>query len=355
MARACFEYGAISGPPASEPPAFCDHAWWHQWLRVSTPVYETSTVAATSLRDIPVTKHFGDPHLGTLHGGCPVANLMVGDRLMYATSNCHAGLWHIEVTDVNEKVHRSSGTSFADQPFFAATDAQGTIRTSEQFIDYTVLSPQPLGEGCQTIWRKSVVPEQIQFWSRHRFEAGRFSFDWGYRARAGFYIASALFNFPVPAAMQPEVADAEGRWTPAGAGMRREGCPRAFRWSDGPATVEVRLSPLFPLPAGAHTVCEEIPTSPGNPGGENSFCPFPLVRLCVVLPQAHEVAFAVEVRPGGTEETMVTAACAFRRADFRHSTSEHPECLHCIQPAGSLMNTPPRVDRQKVYIVFLAR
>jgi hypothetical protein len=299
LARSCFEYAEAKAPAPAEPPAFCDHAWWHHWLRVSTPAYETSTVATTSLRNIPMVKSFGDPHLGCLHGGSPLANLMVGNRLMYATSNCHDGLWHIEVADVNGKIHRSSGTSFEDNVFFAATDGEGTIRTAEQIPDYTVPVPQLLAKKpCQTIWRKSVLPEQIQFWSRHDFREADFSFEWGYRARAGFYIASAAFNLPIPANMSPEIKWGTEEWVKALPGTRQEGIPSAVRWTDGQSSVEVRLVPTRVMPSGAFTLCTAIPTTPGNPGGENSFCPYPLLSLRVTIPLTHEMAFKTQCLPG---------------------------------------------------------
>lgn len=298
LARACFQYAGVESTCASAPPAFCDHAWWHQWVRVSTPAYETSTVAATSLRNIPLVKHFGDPHLGTLHGGSPVANLMVGDRLMYATSNCHAGLWHIELSDVNGKVHRSSGTSFEDQVFFAATDQEGAICSAERFIDYSIAALQPLTDKpCQTLWRKRISPEQIVFWTQHKFSAEEFTFTWGYRGRAGIYIASAYFNFPVPAAMNPQVSLTKDVWQEIKAGDQVKGCPLAFRWNDGKASVEVTLTPTAPMPDEAYTACVAIPTTPGNPGGENSFCPYPLVALRIVVPNTHEMAISTLVRP----------------------------------------------------------
>jgi hypothetical protein len=298
LARACFEYAEIPDAAACPPPAFSDHAWWQQWVRVSTPTYETSTVAATSLRNIPLVKHFGDPHLGTLHGGCPVATLMVGDQLMYATSNTHAGLWHIELTDVNGKVHRSSGTGFDDEIFFGATNAEGEICSSEQYPDYAICTQQPLKDlPRHTIWRKNISPEQIAFWTQHQFRDKDFSFKWGYRARAGFYLATATFHFPIPATMNPQATFGKGLWQDIKAGDQWKACPTGFRWSDGKAAVEVALTPAVPLPDTAQTSCIAIPTTAGNPGGENSFCPYPLLSLQVIIPNTHEMAFLTIVKP----------------------------------------------------------
>ena len=299
LARSCFEYADIAAPPAVAPPAFADYAWWHQWVRVSTPAYETSVVGVTSLLNIPIVKSFGDPHLGTLNGGCPISTLMIGDRLMYATGNRSEGLWHIAVEDVNGKTHRSCATSFQDGSFFAATDQAGAIRTAEQIADYAIISPQPLaGQPCQTIWRRTVEPEQITFWSRHFFRPEDFEFSWGFRGRAGFYVASAVFHLPVPLAMNPEVRWG-AEWIAMKPGDERQGCPTGLRWSDGPATMEMDLEVVNEAPADIVTGCVAISTSPGFPGGENSFCPFPLAALRIET-RAHEMALRVVARPRTT-------------------------------------------------------
>jgi hypothetical protein len=222
---------------------------------------------------------------------------MVGDRLMYATSNRHEGLWHIEVNDVNGKTHRSSATSFADRVFFAATDAKGTIRTAEQIADYTVPAPQLLeARSCQTIWRKSIEPEQIVFWSRHEFRAGDFEFSWGFRGRAGIYIDNSIFHLPVPAAMHPQIR-CDGTWIDLKPNTQRAGCPSGLRWGDGSASVEIDLGISGSAPLEMATSCAAIPTAPGFPGGENSFCPHPLWSLRIEAVHAHEMALNAIVRP----------------------------------------------------------
>lgn len=57
---------------------------------------------------------YGDPNLGTLIGGAPLATLFSKNELLYAASFPAASLWHIELDDHNGRRFLSCSTSPED-------------------------------------------------------------------------------------------------------------------------------------------------------------------------------------------------------------------------------------------------
>jgi hypothetical protein len=277
LARALFEYDLDALAPAA-PAASADYAWWHNWVRVSTPGYETSFVGTTSLRNLPQTRHFGDPNLGTIHGGSPLSTLFAGDRLLYATSNTPEGLWRVEAADYNGNVFRSIATSFADETSQSFRAADGRIFFPEDFADYGDPFGVSLEEGeAEVLWSKRLRIPGLRFFVRNAYGKNGMSARWGVRFPLGFYVQTAAFVLPVPASMRPQIRMAHS-WIDLTDGLAGEAWPEALRWHDGQAGVEVNLAADEATRPARHEATI-IPPLAGSPGGVSSFCPFPLVQL----------------------------------------------------------------------------
>jgi hypothetical protein len=280
LARALYEYDDLAAMPAVEPPAHLGYAWWHNWLRVSTPAYETSFVGTTSLRHLPVVRHFGDPNLGCIHGGSPLSMLFVNNRLMYATSNDPAGLWHAEIIDVNGNLHRSCATSFADETAMAVKTSDGRLLSRDDFKAYedpfynTIHDKTP----AEVIWSKNLRSQGFRFSIHNSYAPDTLHLNWGMHFPRGFYVESAAFLLAVPINMNPEVQFGDNNWVPLSSITQKDQWPTALRWSDGVAMVTTSLKPSSAQFAGKFRV---IPLEPKlrAPGGENSFCPYPLYQL----------------------------------------------------------------------------
>ncbi|MBL8991960.1 MAG: hypothetical protein JNM63_01385, partial [Spirochaetia bacterium] len=203
-ARALYEYG-VEEKRSAEPPAFVSYAWWHRWLRVSTPVYETSFVGTTSLCRIPVARHFGDPHLGCMHGGSPLSNLFAGDELLYATSNDPAGLWHVELQDMEGNVFRSIATSFEDEAAMSVLTSEGELLNEDDFENYEPPKLYPMGERPTEVkWFKHSPTGGFRFFARNAYGEKSFSSRWGFHAPQGHSLKKAAFCLAVPKDLAPE-------------------------------------------------------------------------------------------------------------------------------------------------------
>lgn len=278
LARGLFEYD-VENTPASEPPPLASYAWWHNWLRVSTSTYETSFVGTTSLCNIPIVRHFGDPNLGCLHGGAPISTLFVGNRLMYATSNDHAGLWHCELTDVNGNTHRSCATSFADNTEMTVKNSQGQLLSSDSFANYADPQYSQITENpTETTWHKEIPQLGIRFFTQNAYQPAAFFTRWGFRFPRGHYLKSAAFLLAVPVTLNPSVRLQDGSWHQLSEPLPANAWPQALRWNDGKSEVIVELHLEPNAEAGEFQVIP-VPVQARAPGGENSFCPFPLYQL----------------------------------------------------------------------------
>lgn len=282
LARALHEYELEKIAPIA-PPALASYAWWHNWLRVSTPSYETSFVGTTSLRDIPKVRNFGDPNLGCIHGGSPISTLFSGERLLFATSNDPAGLWQVELTDCNGNIHRSCGTSFRDETALAVRTSGGRLLHRDSFRDYDPPLNFPVGDtATEILWAKNLARNGIRFFVHNSYEPESFSCRWGGSFPRGLFVQSAVFILTVPTTLSPYWL-LDGAWLPL-TESRSELWPEAIRWGNPEDGVLVRLS-TAPGESGGCCSVTAVPARERSPGGENSFCPFPVwqVRLAVAL------------------------------------------------------------------------
>ena len=293
LARALQVYEVEKIEPV-EPPALLHYAWWHNWARVSTPSYETSFVGTTSLCNLPVVKNFGDPNLGCIHGGAPLSTLFVGDRLMYVTSNDPGGLWHVELADVNGQVWRSCATSFADETSMIVKTSDGRLLSPDDFDDHEDPFVTQIEDAAAEVrWTKNIRQQGIRFYVANSYAPQSLSIRWGAAFPAGNYISRAVFILPFPAAMNPEIKIG-GEWVPLTLDSQGKEWPEALRWSDGHATVEAGISKC----PGRFSVAP-VEIKERSPGGENSFCPFPLwqLRLDVAMtPKTNRVAVDTGLR-----------------------------------------------------------
>lgn len=291
LARALFEFGLDKVVPV-EPPPFYSYAWWHNWVRVSTPRYEASFVGTTSLCNVPMIKYCGDPNLGCIHGGSPLSTLFSGNQLLYATSTDPAGLWHVELTDVNHAEFRSCGSSFRDETAMTVKTAEGEILTRDAFTDYEPphIGNLLTGKPAEVIWSKNLKEERIRFFVHNGYRPEGFTSEWGFSCQAGNYLRGAAFVLPVPALLSPEIQIA-GEWHPLELASEGVRWPDAVRWTQGDRSVTVHLKPLGQEIEGGFRVVP-VATNERSPGGENSFCPYALrqlrleVRYCATLNRA---------------------------------------------------------------------
>lgn len=279
-ARAGYEY-EIEKIKSAEVPAFTSYAWWHRWLRVSTPVYETSFVGTTSLLRIPVAKHFGDPHLGCMHGGSPLSNLFCGNELLYATSNDSAGLWHVELQDMEGNVTRSIATSFDDDTATSVLTSEGTFLNEDDFENYEEPKLYQLGEKATVVkWWKNSPSGGFRFFVRNAYLEKSFSSRWGFCSPQGHSLKKAAFCLAIPKDLSPEWKDGSGVWRSLSGESEGEIWPAGIRWKRGNKTATV----LLESGNASKWTSRAIPTDPGRPGGENSFSPFPTLQLRLEVP-----------------------------------------------------------------------
>lgn len=291
LARGLYEYNLGAIQPSPPPPAL-DYAWWHNWARISTHHYETSFAGTTSLCNIPAVSKFGDPNLGCIHGGAPLATLMSGNQLLYATSNDPAGLWHVELQDVNGNTHRSIATSFEDETSLSVTTANGRVYTRDSFESYAPPFRIPLSSETKSentaatvTWSRNLRAHGIRFFVQNTYAPDCINLSWGASIPLGIYLRSAAFCLAIPATLSPEISfDTTSSWQALTPALRHDTAwPRALRWRSGSGK-DVRIVTVSCAPApstlqehGLNVI--ELPTSSRNPGGENSFCPFPLLQI----------------------------------------------------------------------------
>ncbi len=297
LARALYEYHLDEIEPVP-PPAFGSYAWWHDWLRISTPAYETSFVGTTSLRNIPKVRHFGDPHLGCIHGGALLSTLFVGSELLYATSNDPDGLWHVELTDVNGNVLRSSGTSFRDHTSMTVQTSEGLLLSRDTQGSY--VSPLNLVVGekpLEVLWAKDLAEQGIRFFTHAAYGSREFALRGGASFPEGLVIRSAAYLLAIPQTLSPKLLR-NGEWMAMEAGIHDGAWPEAVRWGAACAMVTARLAPDAGTVMGGYRV-QPVPVREWGPGGENSFCPFPVWQLrleAAVTPTTGRAALALDFR-----------------------------------------------------------
>jgi hypothetical protein len=282
IARALYEY-EVEKKVSTPPPAFLSYAWWHHWVRVSTPIYETSFVGTTSLCRVPMVKHYGDPHLGCIHGGSPLSTLFCGDELMYATSNDPAGLWHVELQDTEGNLFRSIATSFEDETATTLLNSKGELKSFDSFENYQRPVNLEMNQNpSKVLWHKKLRSSSFRFFVANEYTDDSLSCDWGFHSPQGNVLKKASFCLAIPKHLNPEWKDVKGKWHPLVAAATMAEWPQAVRWTRGKKSVHVELKTAK---ADGTWICEEIPTELGRPGGENSFCPYQIlqVRLAVLI------------------------------------------------------------------------
>jgi hypothetical protein len=249
---------------------------------------------------------------------------MSGNQLLYATSNDPAGLWHMELVDVNGNTHRSIATSFADETSLSIATPDGKLYTRDSFEPYApplrILFPDTTATDARAAaaaavavaaatarpaaastlaWSRNLRAQGIRFFVQNAYTRDAIELCWGASFPPGIYLRSAAWCLAIPAPLAPEITfdapatasapatapePATTNWQPLVAGLRRAtGWPRAFRWSAGSGD-EARTITVSCAPAPA-TLREHgldvvaIPEGERGPGGENSFCPYPILQV----------------------------------------------------------------------------
>jgi len=294
LARALAEYEALDAQPAVAPVPYASYAWNAQWVRVSTPVYETSFAGFTCLRNIPVVPCYGDPHLGTLIGGSPVTTLMSGNALMYAASFPVAGLWHIAVDDHNGRLIRSCSTSPKDEVALTVRTAAGEIMSPPLFTPYAEPVDLPIGPGqhVESMWTRRERNFDLTFYVDNRYYSDHLELNWGMTGKAGHYYDRIAFCLPIPA-LQAEFKTSGGVWQP----LKEQSMttlPESLRWKSGGRWCQVDLIRMTGVDDGAKVSCavELLDDGDGMPGGRNNFCPFRLFQVRIeIVPSVRATAW----------------------------------------------------------------
>lgn len=265
---------------ALEPGPFYAYSWWHNWVRVSTPVYETSFVATTGGCNIPRAKYFGDPNLGTLAGGSALTTLFAGPRLLYAPVTDPDYAFDMMVQDRNGHIARSSCTEFGDEVQFYVEDAKGERIEKESFQPYGMPHVRALDGGVKTVFKKTSDRPQAVFVVQNRFGPDEVEITQKFFTPAGCFLKKGIFGLPV-SKLEPLKVEFKD-------GSRRVCRFEEEEWLD---IREVRA--LESKVNGAAWRIEPVRVPPyrhekntrlwsgsegleGEPGGENSFCPYPM-------------------------------------------------------------------------------
>jgi len=270
IARALAEFGHVDAIKAVEPPMYGTYSWFAQWLRVSTPAYETSFAAYSCLRNIPVVPCYGDPNLGTLIGGSPLATLQSTTDLVYAASFPADSLWHIEVDDHNGRRFRSCSTSPRDHYQMAVRHSNGNILTDTDFVEYE--SPCNLwvgpGEYLELDYQRDEPGYEFKFFVHNIYRQNDLELVFGVRGKAGHYFDKVSFVLPIPDRELKVSADGQ-TFVPIDQYQGGKLC--AVCWQIGDTvTVIDQLDANF-----AYTLCNrELPDTVNMPGAVNAFSPY---------------------------------------------------------------------------------
>ncbi len=265
------------------PPAFASYAWCAKWLRISTPVYETSFSGATSLRNVPVVKNFGDPNLGTLIGGAPVTTLFAGNSLMYAASFPLASLWHIEVKDHNGRTFQSAAASFNDETSFCVRHSAGDMLAEALFEPYSepVMLTLKNDEYIESLWTRQERKDNLAYAVKMKYSIAYIETEWLAQSHAGHYVDKISFCIPIPD-MDAEWRDETvGEWCKLDA-VTLDKWPVALRWSVNGKTVTITLN-APPDNRGCACRIVLLPDEDGMPGGKNAFCPYRIKQVRLEL------------------------------------------------------------------------
>lgn len=287
LSRYLAEYGVDGALTPKEPEAFGSYAWHSDWLRISTPVYETSFVGATSLRNIPVVKNFGDPHLGTLIGGAPLSTIFAGNELMYSAAFPLEGLWNIRVVDHNGRIVDSAATSYDDNYQLTVRHSGGRLVDAQSFNDY---DPAELifieqDEYIESSWNRYDSNPELTYSVKNLYNVDEIEIRWAVRARAGHYLDKISFCLPVVA----EGAEycCGGKWQSITSASADE-IPQALRWSVGKKRITISTS-FDKDPANLRCRFYPLAEEDGMPGGINSYCPYPLIQVAFeITPDINE-------------------------------------------------------------------
>ncbi|WP_294506243.1 hypothetical protein [uncultured Victivallis sp.] len=277
IARALAEFGEVEEIPTIEPPFFGSYAWEAQWLRISTPAYETSFAGHTCLRNIPVVPRYGDPNLGTLIGGAPLATLFGKKELFYAASFPAASLWHVEVDDHNGRRFVSCSTSPEDHTAMTVRSSTGEMLTASDFDPYDPPCNFFLGNAdcLEAVWERRERQYKIDFHVHNRYYADRIELEFGMRHMAGHYCDKVTFVVPIPL-VNAEFSEDGNTFLPL---EQLTALPAVIRWGEQEKCLirDLRIS------GGDSDRLEvkalALPQTPGNPGGVNAFSPHPTLQL----------------------------------------------------------------------------
>ena len=277
IARALAEFGEVDELPEQEPPFFGSYAWEAQWLRISTPVYETSFAGHTCLRNIPVVPRYGVPNLGTLIGGAPLATLFGKRELLHAASFPAASLWHIEVDDHNGRRFVSCSTSPEDHTAMAVRSSTGKMLTASDFDPYDPPCNFFLDSAAclEAVWERHERRYKIDFHVHNRYYSDRIELEFGMRHMAGHYCDKVTFIVPIPL-VNAEFSEDGSSFRPFG---QPSAIPAAIRWGETEKCIIRDLK----LSGGDDDRIEikavPLPQTPGNPGGINAFSPHATLQL----------------------------------------------------------------------------
>ena len=290
LARALVEYEDLIETEPLEIPAYGCFAWKSQWLRVSTPSYETSFVGATNLRNIPVVKRYGDPHLGTLVGGALFSTIFSGNALMHAASFPVESLWHIEAFSHNGSKTESCSTSFDDEFFMSVRTPDGRLLDQESFLKHSTVDLMEIkgDESIAVSWLRRERKHKLNFAAKLDYYADKIDATWTASSLEGYYIDKVVFCIPLPAGVSEYLSES-GDWKSLEEASF-DGYPKAVRWSRMGRTCEFSLE-LAKTGATVQTLAVNLPDERWMPGSGNAFCPFKVIQLRIELTPAVSDAF----------------------------------------------------------------
>lgn len=197
----------------------------------------------------------------------------------------------MELTDHNGNTFRSCATSFGDEVAMTVKTAQGQLHSRDGFETHgdpfnfvldAPASPDAAQGATELLWSRSAGRGGSgqgghRFFVHSSYLPESFRICWGASFPAGLYVQSASFNLAIPANLEPEIK-LVGKWLPLADGWSCEQWPQAVRWHRAGSSVEVALA--HPSSVSAAGACARaVPTNIGSPGGENSFCPYPVLQL----------------------------------------------------------------------------
>ncbi|RKN71885.1 hypothetical protein [Paenibacillus ginsengarvi] len=300
VATYAYEFG-IPAIEAAEPEPYYAYSWWHRWVRVSTPVYETSFAACTSGCNTPTAPHFGGEFIGTIVGGAAITTLFAGDGLVYAPPNDPDYLFGMEVQDRNGKVARSGATLFGESFDFSVTAPDGRTLDPSEFVPYGHPHVKKLGAGIEPRFRKQSELPCVTFDVHNRFEEASIRITQCFSAPPGLFVRKGWFNIPVPKLSPLRIRLKDGRenvYNFDASTYIDIRSVRAFIFEAGGKCCQIEIEKAENYSNEDNTeLCVGSRGRAGEPGGINSFCPYPLglIRIGSGARQPHKAELIVTI------------------------------------------------------------